>query len=205
MKKDPASTDNNAGTSSHGVGTRLLESPRDLTRDVPRPDTNGYHPASPAETSSANRSLKKQPHAREGQATAFQGSRNLDYNKIIRVHYVKDLMRHLSAIQDHAGTTDASLYALRIFETIRQMEKEMPEDPLMHLIFALSDALVCADRWQTYTAAQYEQARSIVEQAAARDKYEFSHLAASLQHLESAGFVTLPFGMEIDSQDAETP
>lgn len=173
------------------------QSPRPRADVVTRPRNLSVPDRKNGSTGKGRRYPKSTPSSPPQEAKEF------DYSVYIRVEYVQKLVDLLQDVSPHAGSMDSSLYALRIFNLIRVMQKEMRQDPVMQVVFALHDALACRENWLRYSEEQYQKASQILVHLTNRDKVDLKAIDTALFQLEDAGFDTLPFVADLNEENDE--
>jgi len=120
--------------------------------------------------------------------------------RILRVHFLKDVLDALASLTKQAATPRAADYANSLFKAMRVIRDTLPSDPFSAIIIALHDSLAYKNRWAEYTGQQYQQASDILLKYANQDLKPDRALKAVLV-LEEIGFNTTPFEALTQSQD----
>lgn len=116
--------------------------------------------------------------------------------RILRKHFVEQIIRDLRRIEHYTGAPNAADYAASLFRTMRQVRDQAPSDPFVAVVLALHDSLAYKNRWGDYTANQYEQACAILAKFANQELFP-EKVEKAVMELEAAGFDTTPFEVEI--------
>jgi hypothetical protein len=113
-------------------------------------------------------------------------------NRILRKHFLTEILAPLSKLQMFARSELAATYANELFKLIRTVRDRLPTDPFSAILIALHDALAFENNWIRYTAEQFGKARELLIRFANQDLHEQKALKA-IALLEDIGFDTTPF------------
>jgi hypothetical protein len=134
------------------------------------------------------------------------GKVDLSAQKILRAHYLPQILSDLQRIQPHCGQPSAAMYADRLLRDMRSLRDSTPTDPFGEVVLALYDALAMDNKWADYEANSFETARQILRKVANKEKLTDQYIEKAVAELEEAGFDTTPFGMSFDpSADDRDP
>jgi hypothetical protein len=117
--------------------------------------------------------------------------------RILRTHFLTDILAQLSNLATFARSEQAPNYAGRLFRAMRLFRDHLPTDPFSAVVLALYDALAFDNNWIRYTAQQYAKAREILRRFGNQDLNENKALKA-VAALEDIGFDTTPFSIPDD-------
>ena len=120
--------------------------------------------------------------------------------RIIRKHFVDKLLVDISLIQPHLGRTTSANYALRLFNTLRQVRDTEGGDPFIAVLMAFHDALAYKDQWASFSVQHYESARRILAKYANQDILP-EKAEKAIMELEIAGFDTTPIVIQEDETE----
>lgn len=122
-----------------------------------------------------------------------------EFTKIVRSHFTKPILAALQNIKPYALSLNAAVYIDEILHKIRQMEKDIPHDPFLELLYAFYDALAYENQWLLYNGDQFVQAKEVLKQFAERVDLPQSEVEKAIMRLEQIGFDTTP--IPLDSED----
>ena len=78
------------------------------------------------------------------------------------------------------------------------------DNPITEVVIALGSALFFQNRWIDYTANQYLQAYNLLSSLALQETINNSSVEEAILALENYGFNTLPFGVQLDLNQADS-
>jgi hypothetical protein len=112
--------------------------------------------------------------------------------RILRQHFLKDIVRYLQRLEQQAQRPESADYANKLFHAMRAVRDRLMTDPFSAVVIALHDALAFQNGWARYDAQQYNKAREILVRFGNQDLHEEKALKA-IAALEEVGFDTTPF------------
>jgi hypothetical protein len=112
--------------------------------------------------------------------------------RILRAHFLTDVVSAIDGLAKHARTQTAADYANTLFKTMRAFRDMLSHDPFTAIVVGLHDALAYKNRWADFTAEQYTKARDLLVKYGNQDLTPEKALKA-LASIEAIGFDTTPF------------
>lgn len=121
-----------------------------------------------------------------------------DALRILRTHFMEQILSDLQKIQLHSGMPSAAIYAGSLLRTMRTMRDSSVYDPVLDVVMALHDAMAFEDGWANYKADQYEKAYHIFKNLVKLSNPHQDKIENAICDLEGIGFVIIPFALEYD-------
>lgn len=121
-----------------------------------------------------------------------------DAQRILRAHFMEQILSDLQEIKKHSGMPSAAIYAGSLLRTMRTMRDSSVYDPVLDVVMALHDAMAFEDGWANYKADQYEEAYHIFKNLVKLSNPHQDKIENAICDLERIGFVIMPFALEYD-------
>lgn len=128
---------------------------------------------------------------------------NPESQRILRTHFLDQVLADLEQIQEYCGTPQAATYACSMLTNMRAMRDFCPTDPFIEVILALHDAMAFENKWSEYDNKQYAIAFDLVRRLSNRPSLSDNTIEKAIASLEAAGFDTMPIPalLDYDEQD----
>lgn len=117
---------------------------------------------------------------------------------ILRRLYVNQILSDLAAIQPHANTHEASVYAHRLLRNIREMRDTCPDDQITDIVMALYNAISYKGAWASISGDQFSVAYRVLSTCAGYDNLDAGKADRAIAELRSNGLDPLSMLMDID-------
>ena len=114
------------------------------------------------------------------------------------VEITDHILEDLQKLSTYSGEPMAAVYADNLLREMHLLRDKYMDNPITEVLIALHDALFFQNRWIDYTANQYLQAYNLLSSLARQETINNSSVEEAILALESFGFNTLPFGVELD-------
>ncbi|HAX86157.1 MAG TPA: hypothetical protein DCY91_07755 [Cyanobacteria bacterium UBA11370] len=118
--------------------------------------------------------------------------------EITGVEITRAIVGDLQKLQQYSGEPMAAVYADNLLRTMRTLRDKLPFDPYTEVVMALHDALAFQNRWIDYKASQYQGVYELITSLVNQEKINNEEVESAILTLETLGFDTLPFGVELD-------
>ena len=118
--------------------------------------------------------------------------------EITGVEITRAIVGDLQKLQQYSGEPIAAVYADNLLRTMRTLRDKLPFDPYTEVVMALHDALAFQNRWIDYKASQYQGVYELITSLVNQEKINNEEVESAILTLETLGFDTLPFGVELD-------
>ena len=118
--------------------------------------------------------------------------------EITEVQITITILGDLQKLQQYSGEPMAAVYADNLLRTMRTLRDKLPFDPYTEVVMALHDALAFQNRWIDYKASQYQGVYELLTSLVNQEKINNEEVESAILTLETLGFDTLPFGVELD-------
>jgi hypothetical protein len=121
--------------------------------------------------------------------------------RILRAHFLVDVLAALEKLSTHAGSPSAADYASALFKAMHVFRDTLSADSFAAIIIALHDALAYKNHWADYSAEQYQQVQRLLVKYGNRDLSPDKALKA-ISAIEALGFDTTPFEIVDEFEEA---
>jgi len=123
------------------------------------------------------------------------------YQKIVRSHFMKDILDALEELQENAFTSHMISSVDRILTTIRDLEDYSDQDSILEVLFAFYDALVADNSWANYSSEQYKGVKELLQRLANKATIRVDDIEDAIMKLENLGFDTTPYELDMDTEE----
>lgn len=117
--------------------------------------------------------------------------------EISGLQITKAILGDLQKLQQYSGEPMAAVYADNLLRTMRTLRDKLPFDPYTEVVIALHDAMAFKNRWIDYNASHYQGVYELLTSLVNRENLNNDEVESAILTLESLGFDTLPFGVEL--------
>ena len=114
------------------------------------------------------------------------------------------ILEDLKKLSTCSGEPMAAVYADNLLRQMHLLRDKYIDNPITEVVIALHDALFFQNRWIDYTANQYLQAYNLLSSLAHEETINNSSVEEAILALENDGFNTLPFGVQLDLNQADS-
>lgn len=132
---------------------------------------------------------------------AKQRQPSSEFIQLIRANFVPQILTALEEVQPHALSPNALVYIDEILTTIKNMESECPDDPLLEILFSLYDALSFENNWANTKGVEFNGANLLLKEYANRFPLRNREVEKAIMELEEIGFDTTPIPLIIENED----
>ena len=114
------------------------------------------------------------------------------------------ILEDLKKLSVYSGEPMAAVYADNLLREMHLLRDKYIDNPITEVVIAIHDALFFQNRWIDYTASQYLQAYNLLSSLALQETINNSSVEEAIIALENYGFNTLPFGVQLDLNQADS-
>lgn len=123
---------------------------------------------------------------------------SIEFTAVVRAQLTRPILDALEKIQPHALSPDALVYINDILHTIKQMERAIPRDPFLEVLFAFYDAVSFENQWKDFDATGFAEVRDVLKKCAKRPELRQSDIEKAIMRLEKIGLDTTPIPVVLD-------